>query len=155
VLKNALLIIGSLAIALLAFEMLLWARPDLRAASDGPSFVFCQGPSQRYRQDPVFRKAEIPGSIYFEHNGERWSIHLNNDRGFRDVFDSGNQHAIILGDRSLVAPPCTIIRPFPTSWICGLRRLPSTISRSVVLERQTPTAPIKPSRTSGTIAWSS
>jgi hypothetical protein len=98
VLKNALLIIGSLAIALLAIEGLLWARLDLRAASDGPRFVFCQGPTQRYRQDPVFRKAEIPGSVYFEHNGERWSIHLNNDRGFRDVFDSGNQHAIILGD---------------------------------------------------------
>jgi hypothetical protein len=98
VLKNVLLIIGSLAIALLAFEVLLWARPELRAASDGPRFVFCQGPTQRFRQDPVFRKAEIPGSVYFEHNGERWSVHLNNDRGFRDIFDSGNQHAIILGD---------------------------------------------------------
>ena len=97
-LKNVLLIIGSLAIALLAFEVLLWARPELRAASDGPRFVFCQGPTQRFRQDPVFRKAEIPGSVYFEHNGERWSVHLNNDRGFRDIFDSGNQHAIILGD---------------------------------------------------------
>jgi hypothetical protein len=46
VLKNALLIIGSLAIALLTFEV-------LRAASDGPRFVFCQGPTQRFRQDPV------------------------------------------------------------------------------------------------------
>lgn len=98
VLKNALLIIGSLAVALLAFELLLWARPDLRAAGGGPRFVFCQGSSQRYQQDPVFRKAEVPGSVYFEHNGERWSIHLNNDRGFRDVFDSGDEHAIILGD---------------------------------------------------------
>jgi hypothetical protein len=55
VLKNVLLIIGSLAIALLAFEVLLWAQPELRAASDGPRFVFCQGPTQRYRQDPVLR----------------------------------------------------------------------------------------------------
>jgi len=98
VLKNSLLIIGSLAAVLLAFELLLWARPDLQAAGAGPRFGFCEGPSQRYRQDPVFRKAEIPGSVYFEHNGERWSIHLNNDRGFRDVFDSGDEHAIILGD---------------------------------------------------------
>jgi hypothetical protein len=41
---------------------------------------------------------EIPGSVYFEHPGEHWSIHLNHDRGFRDVFDSGAEHAIILGD---------------------------------------------------------
>jgi hypothetical protein len=98
VLKNALLLIGSLAIALLAFEFLLWVRPDLRAAGAGPRFVFCQGSSQRYHQDAVFRKAEIPGSVYFENTGEHWSIHLNNDRGFRDVFDSGAEHAIILGD---------------------------------------------------------
>ena len=97
-LKNALLIIGSLAVVLLAFELLLWARPDLQAVAAGPRFGFCEGLSQRYRQDAVFRKAEIPKSVYFEHNGERWSIHLNNDRGFRDVFDSGDDHAIILGD---------------------------------------------------------
>jgi hypothetical protein len=98
VLKNAALLIGSLAIALVAFELLLWARPDLRAAGAGPRFVFCQGSSQRYQQDAVFRKAEIPGSVYFENTGEHWSIHLNNDRGFRDIFDSGGEHAIILGD---------------------------------------------------------
>ena len=97
-LKNALLIVGSLALALLVFELLLWARPDLRAAAAGPQFLFCEGSSQRYRQDAVFRKAEIPNSVYFEHNGEQWSVHLNNDRGFRDVFDSGDEHAIILGD---------------------------------------------------------
>jgi SGNH hydrolase-like domain, acetyltransferase AlgX len=96
-LKNGLLIVGSVAVALLAFELLLWARPDLRAAS-GPRFVFCQGSSQRYQQDRVFRKAEIPGSVYFENTGERWSIHSNNDRGFRDLFDSGDEHVIILGD---------------------------------------------------------
>jgi hypothetical protein len=98
VLKNGLLIVASLAVVIVAFEALLWARPELRAASAGPSFVFCQGASQRYQQHPVFRKAEIPESVYFEHNGERWSIHLNNDLGFRDVFDSGDRHAIILGD---------------------------------------------------------
>jgi hypothetical protein len=98
VLKNALLIIGSLVVVLLALELVLWARPDLQAAAAGPRFGFCEGPSQRYRQDATFRKAEIPGSVYFEHNGEQWSIHLNNDRGFRDVFDSGDEHAIILGD---------------------------------------------------------
>jgi hypothetical protein len=97
-LKNALLIVGSLAVVILAFEALLWGRPDLRAASAGPSFVFCQGASQRYQQHPVFRKAEIPESVYFEYNGERWSIHLNNDLGFRDVFDRGDRHAIMLGD---------------------------------------------------------
>lgn len=97
-LKNTLLIVGALAAALLAFELVLWAWPQLRAASAGPRFVFCEGASQRYRQDPVFRKLEIPGSVYFEHNGEQWSIHLNNERGFRDVFDSGAEHAIVLGD---------------------------------------------------------
>ena len=97
-LKNALLAIGSVVVALIAFELLLSARPDLRADSASRQFVFCQGEAQRYRQDPVFRKAEIPGSIYFENNGEGWSIHLNNERGFRDIFDSGDQHAIILGD---------------------------------------------------------
>jgi hypothetical protein len=98
VLKNALLIVGSLAMALVAFELLLWARPELRAASPGPRFVFCEGATERYQQDPTFRKLEIPNSVYFEHNGEQWSIHLNNGRGFRDVFDSGSRHAIILGD---------------------------------------------------------
>ena len=97
-LRNALLAVGSIVVALIAFELLLVARPDLRADNASPSFVFCQGDRQRYRQDPVFRKAEIPGSIYFEDNGEGWNIHLNNERGFRDVFDSGDQHAIILGD---------------------------------------------------------
>jgi hypothetical protein len=98
VLRNALLALGSIVVALVAFELLLAVRPDLRADNTSPSFVFCQGDPQRYRQDPVFRKAEIPSSIYFENNGERWSIHLNNERGFRDIFDSGDQHAIILGD---------------------------------------------------------
>jgi hypothetical protein len=98
VLKNALLAVGSIVIALVAFELLLSGRPDLRADNASPKFVFCQGDWQRYRQDPVFRKAEIPDSIYFENNGEGWSIHLNNHRGFRDIFDSGDQHAIILGD---------------------------------------------------------
>jgi len=98
VLKNVLLAIGSVVVALIAFELLLSARPDLLADNASPKFVFCQGDTQRYRQDAVFRKAEIPGSIYFENNGEGWSIHLNNERGFRDIFDSGDQHAIILGD---------------------------------------------------------
>jgi hypothetical protein len=98
VLKNGLLAMGSVIVALIAFELLLAARPDLRAGTASPEFVFCQGDRQRYRQDAVFRKAEIPGSIYFENNGEGWSIHLNNERGFRDVFDSGDQHAIVLGD---------------------------------------------------------
>jgi hypothetical protein len=84
--------------ALLAFELLLAARPELRADNASPSFVFCQGDRERYREDPVFRKAEIPSSVYFEDNGEGWTIHLNNERGFRDIFDSGDQHAIILGD---------------------------------------------------------
>jgi hypothetical protein len=97
-LKNVLLAIGSVAVALIAFELLLSARPDLRADNASPKFVFCQGDTQRYRQDAVFRKSEIPGSIYFENNGEGWSIHQNNTRGFRDIFDSGDQHVIILGD---------------------------------------------------------
>jgi hypothetical protein len=98
VLKNVLLAIASVVAALIAFELLLAARPDLRTGHASPKFVFCQGDSQRYQQDAAFRKAEIPGSIYFENNGEGWSIHLNNERGFRDIFDSGDQHAIILGD---------------------------------------------------------
>jgi hypothetical protein len=98
VLKNVLLVIGSVVAAFIAFELLLSARPDLQAAKPSREFVFCEGDPQRYREDPVFRKAEVPNSIYFEHNGERWSIHLNNERGFRDVFDSGDQHVIILGD---------------------------------------------------------
>ena len=44
-LKNTLLIVGSLVAALVAFELLLWARPELRAASAGPRFVFCEGAS--------------------------------------------------------------------------------------------------------------
>ena len=96
--KNALLAIASLFVAVVAFELVLEARPELRMHNDSPEFVFCQGASQRYRQHPVFRKTEIPGSTYFENNGEQWSIHINNDRGFRDVFDSGQQHVIILGD---------------------------------------------------------
>jgi hypothetical protein len=98
VLKNVLLAIGAVVVALVAFELLLSARPDLRADNASPEFVFCQGDRQRYQQHAVFRKAEIPGSIYFENNGEGWSIHLNNERGFRDIFDSGDQHAIMLGD---------------------------------------------------------
>jgi hypothetical protein len=98
VLKNVLLAVASVVAALVALELLLAARPDLRADNASPKFVFCQGDRQRYQQDPVFRKAEIPGSIYFEDNGEGWSIHLNNERGFRDIFDSGDQHVIVLGD---------------------------------------------------------
>ena len=96
--KNLLLAIGSVLVALAAFEVLLMARPDLRAGKASPDFVFCEAAGQRYQQHPVFRKAEIPGSIYFENTGEGWSIHINNHRGFRDVFDSGEQHVIVLGD---------------------------------------------------------
>ena len=97
-LKNVLLAIGSVMAALIVFELLLGASPDLRADNASPKFVFCRGDRERYQQHAVFRKAEIPGSVYFEHNGEGWSIHLNNERGFRDIFDSGDRHAIILGD---------------------------------------------------------
>lgn len=96
--KNALLAIASLVVAVVVLELVLEARPDLRVHNDSPEFVFCEGASQRYHQDPLFRKAEVPGSIYFENNGVGWSIHINNERGFRDVFDSGQQHVIVLGD---------------------------------------------------------
>ena len=67
--KNLLLAIGSVLVALAAFEVLLMARPDLRAGKASPDFVFCEAAGQRYQQHPVFRKAEIPGSIYFENTG--------------------------------------------------------------------------------------
>ena len=97
VLKNALLVIGSIVMVLIAFELLLSARPELRAADAVLQFVYCEG-DRNYQQHPVFRKTEIPDSIYFENTGEGWSIYENNHLGFRDIFDSGDRHVIVLGD---------------------------------------------------------
>lgn len=78
-----------------------------------PDHVFCTGPSERKQFHPLFGFVEIPGSRYLERRSrpDGWALHEHNDLGFRDVFDTGDQHVLVLGDSftrgSLVDNPQT------------------------------------------------
>jgi hypothetical protein len=99
-LKNVLLVTLSLAFSVVVIEGFLKWRPDFQALVPFSNLVFCAGPPQVARPHEVFGWTAVPNSAYFEQTSEAdgWAVHIYNADGFRDPFDSGNEHVIVLGD---------------------------------------------------------
>jgi hypothetical protein len=99
-LKSVLLVTLSLAFSVLAIEGFLIWRPEFQALVPFSNQVFCAGPPQRGRPHENFGWTAAPNAAYFEQTSEAdgWAVHIYNADGFRDLFDSGNEHVIVLGD---------------------------------------------------------
>jgi hypothetical protein len=99
-LRNALLVFLSSVVAISLIELLLVLEPGLQAENPPETHVFCEGPPRRLRPHIVLGATEAPDSAYFERKTEAdgWAVHIYNEDGFRDVFNTGNRHVIVLGD---------------------------------------------------------
>jgi hypothetical protein len=98
--KNILLVILSLALSIVVIEGFLVWKPEFQAAVPFDRRVFCDGPPGRMERHELFGWTEVPNSAYFEQQSEAdgWAVHIYNADGFRDLFDSGDEHVIVLGD---------------------------------------------------------
>ena len=98
--KNFLVVILSVAFSVLLIEGLLIWRPEFQARPPSSKWVICTAPSRPGRPHPLFGWTGAPDIAYFEQTSEAdgWTAHINNSDGFRDLFDSGNKHAFVLGD---------------------------------------------------------
>jgi hypothetical protein len=99
-LKNVLLVTLSLAFSVAVIEGFLMWRPDFQALVPFSNRVVCAEPPQPGRPHEIFGWTAAPNSAYFEQTSEAdgWAVHIYNADGFRDLFDSGNEHVIVLGD---------------------------------------------------------
>jgi GDSL-like Lipase/Acylhydrolase family len=99
-LNNILLVALSLAFSVVIIEGFLMWRPEFQALVPFPNRVFCAGPPQAGWPHETFGWTAPPNSAYFEQTSEAdgWAVHIYNAGGFRDLFDSGNEHVIVLGD---------------------------------------------------------
>lgn len=98
--RNAALGLLSVLGAFVLLECLLVWRPELQAENPPEAYLFCAGQARLEPLDHSSFRTEVPGSIYFERKTEAngWAVHFYNDDGFRDVFDTGADNAIVLGD---------------------------------------------------------
>src|SRR5918995_1300705 len=99
-LRNALLGVLSSVVAISLIELLLVLQPGLQAENPPEAHIFCEGPPRNLRSDVVLGATEAPNSAYFERKTEAdgWAVHIYNEAGFRDIFDTGGKHVIVLGD---------------------------------------------------------
>jgi hypothetical protein len=98
---SSILLIGlSIAFGLLVVEGLLKWQPQFQAPTPVARLVSCTGLANRMREHEIFGWTEVPNHAYFEQQSEAdgWAVHIYNSLGFRDLFDSGIENAIVLGD---------------------------------------------------------
>jgi hypothetical protein len=98
--KNVLAVFVSLAFSVAAIEAFLIWRPEYQALVPFSEFVVCAGPARLVRPHELFGWTAAPESVYYEQTSEAdgWAAHAYNADGFRDLFDSGAEQAIVLGD---------------------------------------------------------
>jgi hypothetical protein len=98
--KNLLLVALSVVFSVAAIEGFLKWRPEFQALVPFSELVYCAGPPQLAQAHDLFGWTAVPESAYFELTSEAdgWAAHIYNADGFRDLFDSGDQHVIVLGD---------------------------------------------------------
>ena len=98
--KSILLVVLSTAFSLLVIEGFLKWQPQFQAPSPLERFVSCAGSTSRMRAHEIFGWTEAPNHSYFEQQTEAdgWAVHIYNPMGFRDLFDSGTDNVIVLGD---------------------------------------------------------
>jgi hypothetical protein len=98
--KNVLLIFLSATFSLAIIEGFLAWRPELQARRPFEDFVFCAGAPQEGQSHDLFGWTAVPEGAYFveKNDADGWVVYINNAEGFRDLYDSGSQHTIVLGD---------------------------------------------------------
>jgi hypothetical protein len=98
--KSILLVVLSTAFSLLVIEGFLKWQPQFQAPSPLERVVSCDEPASRMREHEIFGWTEAPNHSYFEQQTEAdgWAAHIYNPMGFRDLFDSGTDNVIVLGD---------------------------------------------------------
>jgi hypothetical protein len=94
---NSILVVGSLAIALLIAEAVFYLYPHLYVYKQR---VYCEGPEQRTVYHPVFGSTAVPNGRYFESKSlsDGWYEFSADDEGFRNQVHSGKQAVVVLGD---------------------------------------------------------
>jgi hypothetical protein len=98
--RGMLLVVLSTMMSLLALEAFLKWRPQFQAPAQYERVVFCGASASRVREHDLFGWTEVPDNAYFEQQSEAdgWAVHAYNSAGFRDLYDSGNENVIVLGD---------------------------------------------------------
>ncbi|MGH6902277.1 MAG: hypothetical protein ACREIR_06010, partial [Geminicoccaceae bacterium] len=98
--RNLLLVALSVAFGVVVIEGFLMWRPEFQALVPFSNLVYCAGPPRLAQSHELFGWTAVPESAYFEQTSEAdgWAVHIYNAEGFRDLFDSGDEHVIVLGD---------------------------------------------------------
>lgn len=94
---NALLVLLSVGVVLSGVEVALQA--GLLDVGKN-QHQFCDGPIERFQFHPQYGYTEHPNSVYLEKRTayQDWSTFVHNSEGFRDVYDTGSDNVIVLGD---------------------------------------------------------
>ena len=97
---SILLVILSTVFSLFVVEGFLKWQPQFQAPTPLERFVSCAGSTSRIRAHKIFGWTEVPNHTYFEQQTEAdgWAVHIYNAEGFRDLFNSGTDNVIVLGD---------------------------------------------------------
>jgi hypothetical protein len=98
--QNLLLAALSVICGLVLIEGFLILWPQYQALAPTASYVFCAGPHRTGQPHELFGYTAVPESAYFEQKSEAdgWAVHIYNSDGFRDTFNSGEKHVVVLGD---------------------------------------------------------
>lgn len=94
---NAVLVALSVSLVLSGLEVALQVG---LLSIDKTQHQYCDGPVDRYRFHPQYGYTEHPNSVYLEKKTAKqdWSLFVQNDEGFRDVYNRGDERVLVLGD---------------------------------------------------------
>ena len=95
-------VLSSIAVAVILCELFLRLVPSLQPQGGPKEFVFCNDAGVHVSH-PVVGYTEKPFNTYFErvHPTAPWTLHMQNEQGFRDLYNRGDEHVFILGDSML------------------------------------------------------
>jgi hypothetical protein len=92
--------LASVAVGLLACELLMHVFPEFQLPVSDEQYLFCGQPQARHQAHPLYGYTEIPGNTYFERfsNVDPWNFVRINAEGFRDNAPRTGQAVFVLGD---------------------------------------------------------
>lgn len=103
-LKGAIAVGVASLVGVAIIEAILFAMPNLQPArAHKEQRQFCQGQAANFVPSPVFGRTEPPNAVFFEqlHPIEGWKLHVTNDLGFQDTFETGPTGILMFGDSFL------------------------------------------------------
>lgn len=102
-LRGAIVIGGASLVGVAIIEAILFAVPSLQPARAQQEQQFCQGQAAIIVPSPVFGRTEAPNAVFFErlHPAEGWKLHITNELGFQDTFETGPPSVLMFGDSFL------------------------------------------------------